>query len=94
MEQEVDWTCKTPLEERGCGGAAGLGQSHTSPAQTGAVSCCRSPGASVRPRIFVAGHQPGPAASSAPGCPPEAGTQQGEKGGADAPALAHGNYRL
>lgn len=94
MEQEADWTCKTTLKERGRGGAAGGGQFHSSPAQTGAVSYCRSPGASVTLRIFVAGHQPGTAASSAPGCPPEAGTQEEEKGGGDAPALAFGNYRL
>lgn len=48
----------------------------------------------MRLRIFVAGHQPGTAASSAPGCPPEAETQEEEKGGGDAPALAFGNNSL
>lgn len=69
-------------------------QFHTSPAQTGAVSYCRSPGASVRLRIFVAAHQPGTAASSAPGCPPEAGTQKEQKAAGDAPALAFGKNSL
>lgn len=51
----------------------------TSPAQTGAVSYCRSPGASVRLLIFVTGRQPGTTVFSVPGCPPDMGPEEEEK---------------